>query len=147
MSNKKGIKIMKGGVCTAVGVVGAVVASWFGGWDTAFVTLFVCMVLDFVSGLLLAGVWHKSTKSQNGALESRAGYKGLCRKAMILVFVLVAYRLDLMIGVDYVRNGVIIAFTLNELISLIENAGLMGVPVPKVITKAIDILQEKSDVA
>ena len=82
-------------------------------------------------------------KDSTGALESRAGFKGLCRKCMTLLFVLVAYRLDIMIGTDYIRNAVIIAFCANEAISIIENAGLMGVPIPEVITKAVDVLQEK----
>lgn len=64
---------------------------------------------------------------------------------MTLIFVLVAYRIDLILGLDYIRNAVIIAFITNELISLVENAGLMGVPLPAVITKAIDILQKKSE--
>jgi toxin secretion/phage lysis holin len=57
----------------------------------------------------------------------------------------VATRLDLIIGTNYIRDAVIIAFIANELISLVENAGLMGVPLPDAITKAIDILQKKSD--
>ena len=64
---------------------------------------------------------------------------------MTLVFVLVSYRLDLIIGTNYIRDAVIIAFLANELISLVENAGLMGIPLPAVITKAIDILQKKSE--
>ena len=103
------------------------------------------MALDYVSGLVTAGVFHKSNKSDTGSLESKAGWKGLCRKCMTLVFVLVAYRLDLIIGTNYIKNAVIIAFIANELISLVENAGLMGVPLPAVITKAIDILQKKSE--
>ena len=63
---------------------------------------------------------------------------------MTLVFVLVAYRLDIVIGTNYIRDAVIIAFIANEAISLIENAGLMGVPLPAVITKAVDILQKKA---
>ena len=88
---------------------------------------------------------ESSTKTDTGTLESKAGWKGLCRKCMTLIFVLVAYRIDLILGLDYIRNAVIIAFITNELISLVENAGLMGVPLPAVITKAIDILQKKSE--
>lgn len=62
-----------------------------------------------------------------------------------LDFVLVAYRLDLVIGTTYIRDAVIIAFIANETISLVENAGLMGLPLPAVITKAIDILQKKTE--
>ena len=63
---------------------------------------------------------------------------------MTLVFVLVAYRLDLVIGTNYIRDAVIIAFIANETISLVENAGLMGLPLPEVISKAIDILQKNT---
>lgn len=136
---------MKRIVCTTIGAVGSGIAALFGGWDTGLVSLLIFMALDYVSGLVVAGVFHKSNKTDTGSLESKAGWKGLCRKCMTLVFVLVAYRLDLVIGTNYIKNAVIIAFIANELISLVENAGLMGVPLPAVITKAIDILQKKSE--
>lgn len=131
-------------ICTAVGVVGSAIAAVFGGWDEALVTLIIFMVIDYISGLVVAGVFHKSNKSENGALESRAGWKGLCRKCVTLLFVLIAYRLDLAIGVDYIRNAVIIGFMANELISIVENAGLMGIPLPGVIQNAIEILTQKA---
>lgn len=136
---------MKQFVCTVIGAVGSGIAVLFGGWDTGLVSLLIFMGLDYVSGLVVAGVFHKSNKTDTGSLESKAGWKGLCRKCMTLVFVLVSYRLDLIIGTNYIKNAVIIAFIANELISLVENAGLMGVPLPAVITKAIDILQKKSE--
>ena len=104
------------------------------------------MAIDYVSGLIVAGVFHTSNKTNSGSLESRAGWKGLCRKCMTLLFVLVAYRLDLVIGTNYIRDAVIIAFIANETISLVENAGLMGIPLPAVIIKAIDVLQKKTEV-
>lgn len=131
---------MKEGLCTGVGVVGSAIAAAFGGWDQAIVTLIIFMVIDYMSGLIVAGVFHNSTKTESGALESKAGWKGLCRKCVTLLFVLIAYRLDLAIGVDYIRNAVIIGFIANELISIVENAGLMGIPLPAVIQSAIDIL-------
>lgn len=95
------------------------------------------------SGVIVAGVFHKSKKTESGSLKSVAGAKGLCKKGMILLCVLIAYRLDLATGVDYIREAVIIGFMSNELISIVENAGLMGVPMPAAITKAIDVLQSK----
>lgn len=136
---------MKQFICTFIGMLGSAIASIFGGWDTGLVSLLIFMALDYASGLVVAGVFHKSNKTDTGSLESKAGWKGLCRKCMTLVFVLVAYRLDLVIGTNYIRDAVIIAFLANELISLVENAGLMGIPLPAVITKAIDILQKKSE--
>ena len=137
---------MKQTLCAIWGLIGSVIASFFGGWDAGLATLLIFMAIDYVSGLIVAGVFHTSNKTNSGSLESRAGWKGLCRKCMTLLFVLVAYRLDLVIGTNYIRDAVIIAFIANETISLVENAGLMGIPLPAVITKAIDVLQKKVEV-
>ena len=129
-----------------VGVMGSIVASWFGGWDTGLATLVVFMGIDYVSGIIVAGVFHKSRKTENGALEFGIGWKGLCRKGMTLLFVLIAYRLDLAIGTTYIRDAVVIGFIANELISITENAGLMGIPLPGIIIKAIEVLSKKAEV-
>lgn len=136
---------MKRGLCTIVGMVGGFIASLFGGWSTGLVTLLIFMSIDYLSGLIVAGVFHNSPKTGTGTLESRAGWKGLCRKCMTLLFVLIAYRLDLEIGTNYIRDAVIIGFMANELISIVENAGLMGLPLPAVVTKAVDVLTKKAD--
>jgi toxin secretion/phage lysis holin len=136
---------MKNAICTTAGAIGGVIASLFGGWDAGLATLVMFMAIDYVSGLVVAGVFHNSKKTSSGALESKAGWKGLCRKGMSLLFVLIAYRLDLAIGLNYIRDAVIIGFIVNETISIVENAGLMGVPLPEVINKAIDILTSKSE--
>ena len=133
---------MKQTICSVLGVIGSAIASFFGGWDAGLTTLLIFMGLDYISGLIVAGVFKYSPKTDTGSLDSKAGGKGLCRKRMTLIFVLVAYRLDLVIGTNYIRDAVIIAFIANETISLVENAGLMGLPLPAVITKAIDILQK-----
>ena len=137
---------MKQTLCAIWGLIGSAIASLFGGWDAGLATLLIFMAIDYMSGLIVAGVVHTSNKTNSGSLESRAGWKGLCRKCMTLLFVLVAYRLDLVIGTNYIRDAVIIAFIANETISLVENAGLMGIPLPAVIIKAIDVLQKKTEV-
>ena len=103
------------------------------------------MGIDYLTGLIVAGIFHNSEKTPNGTLESRAGWKGLCRKGVTLLIVLVACRLDLMIGSNFIRDAVVIAFVANETISIIENAGLMGVPIPAVIVKAIEVLRKKAE--
>ena len=108
-------------------------------------TLIFCMALDYLTGMLAAGISHKSKKSAQGGLESRSGWKGLCRKGISLLIVLVAYRLDLIAGTDFICNAVMAAYLVNELLSITENIGLMGVPVPKVLTGAIDLLKQKSE--
>lgn len=134
---------MKIHVCIAAGMLGSFLAYLLGGWDEALITLIIFMAIDYITGLMVAGVFKKSRKTETGGLESNAGFKGLCRKCMILLFVLIGVKLDLVLGIDYIRNTVIIAFITNELISIVENAGLMGLPIPKVIIDAIDVLKKK----
>lgn len=130
-----------------IGAIGGFVAMAFGGWSDALITLIVFMALDYVTGLIVAGIFKKSKKSENGALESRAGFKGLCRKGVALMIVLVAVRLDIIMHTSYIKDAVIIAFVANESISIIENAGLMGIPVPGIIARAIDVLRNDSEKA
>ena len=136
---------MKDTFCAIIGVIGGAIASAFGGWDAALTTLLIFMGVDYLTGLIVAGVFHASKKSESGALESRAGFKGLCRKGVALLIVLVACRLDIMIGSNFIRDAVVIAFVANELISITENAGLMGVPIPAVVINAIEVLKKKAD--
>lgn len=110
-----------------------------------FIILITFMCIDYITGLLLAGVFKKSGKSKTGGLSSAIGLKGLCKKGLVLLMVIVANLLDLALETNYIRNVVIIGFMTNELISIIENVGLMGVPIPKVINNAIDILKGKEE--
>lgn len=143
---KKGGEHMKETAAVSIiGVVGGIISTLFGGWDNSLTTLIIFMAIDYLTGLLVAGVFKASEKTETGALESRAGFKGLCRKGVTLFIVLVACRLDLTIGTNFVRDATVIAFIANETISIIENAGLMGVPIPKVIINAIDVLKSKAE--
>lgn len=139
------INHFKLGICTATGAVGSFMVSLFGGWSADMTTLLIFMGIDLLTGWLLAGVFKKSSKTQNGALESKASFRGLCKKCGILLCVLVSYRLDLALGTTYIKTAVVIGFMVNELISLVENIGLMGVPMPPQLTKAIELLKNKSE--
>lgn len=136
---------MKSEICALIGAVGGMITSVLGGWDTSLMVLCVFMGVDYITGLLCAGVFHKSPKSKSGALESKASFKGLVRKSVVLAIVLVAHYLDLVLGINYVRDAVCIAFIVSEAISITENAGLMGVPIPAKLVKAIELLQQKSN--
>ena len=135
---------MKNFICTAAGVIGAGIANIFGGWSAAMTTLIIFMAIDYITGLLVAGVFKASKKSPTGGLESHAGFKGLCRKGVILIFVLIGARIDLLIGTSYLKDAVCIGFILNEVISIVENAGLMGIPLPSAVTAAVELLRQKS---
>lgn len=136
---------MKASVCAGLGALGSALASAFGGWTAGLTTLVIFMAADYATGLLAAGVFKVSPHSPGGGLESRAGWKGLIRKGMILLVVLVACRLDLLLGSSYIRDAAVIGFCVNELISLLENLALMGVYIPEPIRKALDVLKKKED--
>lgn len=134
---------MKDAFCAATGAALGWLASLFGGWDDALTTLVIFMAVDYATGLLVAGVFKKSGKTEGGALESRAGWKGLCRKGTTLLVVLVACRLDLIVGSSFMRDTAVIAFVVNESISITENCGLMGVPIPSALAHGIEVLRKK----
>ncbi len=130
---------------TALGLLGGCIADLLGGWDAGLQSLFLFMAIDYFTGLIVAGVFKKSRKSQKGALESLAAWKGLLRKGASLGVVLIACRLDLLLGATIIRDATVIAYCGNELLSITENIGLMGVPLPKVITQALEALREKEE--
>lgn len=130
-----------------IGIVASLIASAFGGWSSAMTTLIIAMSLDFCTGLIVAGIYKKSPKTEYGGLASNIGYNGLCKKFMTLVFVLIGARLDLELGMDLIKNAVIFSFMTTEIISIIENAGVMGVPIPSVLLEAIELLKKKGEVA
>lgn len=136
---------MKETVCTIFGVIGSCIAGALGGWTSALNTLLIFMIIDYVTGLLVAFVFTKSPKTKNGGASSKVGFIGIIKKIMLLVLILVGHQIDIVLGVEYVRNGIIIAFIVNELISITENTGLMGVPLPKILVKAIDLLNDKKE--
>lgn len=136
---------MKNTLLTIIGVVGSGIIYLLGGWDMALQTLIIFMTIDYLTGFIVAGVFHKSKKTENGALSSKAGLQGIAKKIMMLLMVLVAVRLDILTGTDYIRDAVIIALCGNELISIIENAGLMGVPIPRKLKEAIEVLSRKEE--
>lgn len=116
-----------------------------GGWDRALEALVVCMIIDFISGFIVASVFHNSPKTETGTIASAVSCEGLIRKGMMLAFVLIGYELERMTGSGFIRESIIYGFIVNELLSITENAGLMRLPLPAAITNAIDILKEKSN--
>lgn len=131
---------------SVIGILSAAggwVANIFGGWDTGLQTLFIVMATDYVTGILCALVWKKSPKTKDGRFESKASFKGLMRKMAILLCIILAVRLDLQVGTTIVRNTVILFFIANDAFSIIENFGIMGVPVPPIIQNAFTVLKQK----
>ena len=133
---------MKQFFCAALGCIGSACCWAFGGWDAGLAALLVCMGVDYISGSIVALVFHNSRKSETGAYNSAYGLKGLCKKGLMLLFVLAAVQMDRVMGVDYVRDAVCIGFCTNEILSITENLGLAGVPMPQAVVKALEQLQK-----
>ena len=133
---------MKETICTIIGIIGGFFATIVGGWDSALVALLIFMGVDYVTGLVTAAM-GKSKHSETGKLSSTAGWIGLAKKFCVLLMIVVSVRIDIMLGTTYIRDAVCIGFCANELLSIVENSSLMGIPYPKPILKAIDILQKK----
>ena len=129
---------------TGFGFVTSIFASLFGGWSTGLRCLLICMVVDLLTGTIVAAVFKKSKKTKTGSLSSAVGAKGIAKKIMILCLVLICHQLDLMFGTTVIRDAATISYVANEILSILENAGLMGLKIPVVITKAIDILNDKA---
>ena len=100
------------------------------------------MGVDFFTGVVTATM-GRSKHTDSGGLSSKAGWIGLAKKVCTLLLIAVAVRMDILLGTTYIRDAVCISFCLNELLSIVENTSLMGVPLPPAIKKAIDVLQTK----
>lgn len=136
---------IKNSILTVLAAVGSFIANQLGGWDIALGVLIAFIALDYITGLLVAGVFKKSEKTEDGKLSSAASLKGLIRKGVMLLIVWVACLLDTLTGADYVRTAVILFFIGNEGLSIIENVGLMGVPLPKFLKNAFEAMKDKND--
>jgi toxin secretion/phage lysis holin len=135
---------MKETFCTLLGLLGSALCWAFGGWDAGLTALVICMSVDYISGSIVALVFHNSNKSETGAYNSAYGLKGLCKKCLMLLFVIVAVQADRLMGGDFVRDAVCIGFAANEILSIVENLGLAGIPMPQAVIKALEQLQQKN---
>ena len=136
---------IKNGILTVFSVIGSFAANALGGWDASMQVLVALMVADYLTGVLVAAVWHKSSKSSSGTLNSVAGFKGILKKCMILMLVWIGVLLDQALGSAYARTAVVLFFVGNEGISLLENLGLMGVPFPSFLRRALEALRDQGD--
>lgn len=134
-------KIFKG-ACTVAGAIAGI----FGEWNALLTILAVCMVLDYISGLIVAAL-GKSSKTEGGGIDSKAGFIGLAKKALIMLIVLLATVLDKALGTDRMvfQTAAACYYIANEGISITENAGKIGVPVPSALKRALEQLRDKND--
>jgi len=132
-------------VLAGIAAIGGVASQYLGGWDQLTQLLAWAMAIDYLTGALCAAVWHKSPKTATGGYESRAGFKGLIRKGVIILIVMIAAELDKLAGTTAMRTATILFFAANDGMSILENLGIMGVPYPPALKNAFEVLRRKSE--
>lgn len=125
--------------------IGSFIAEHLGGVDKMLTALVAFMVVDYITGLSVAFIFHKSQKTENGGASSAVGFKGIVKKMCILLLVGLAHELDYIMGIDYIRALSILFFIGNEGLSVLENVGLMGVPYPEFLKKALEAIKDKGN--
>lgn len=121
----KGVFALVGGSITAV----------LGGWDLALQVLVLFVVLDYITGLVAA--WYRKV------LNSQVGFRGICKKVLLFIPVAICYALDQVIGQEILRSLAIFFYIANEGLSITENLGLCGVPVPEPLMGALEQLGKR----
>jgi toxin secretion/phage lysis holin len=120
--------------CASIG--GAAACYLFGGWSALLGVLLTFVIVDYLSGVLAAGI--------EGTLNSRVGLFGIAKKVFIFAMVAVAHLIDTALGeLHLFRDATVFFYLANELLSIVENSGRMGLPVPDTIKKAVEVLKEK----
>jgi toxin secretion/phage lysis holin len=120
----------------AVAVIGTVATYAFGGWSQLFAVFLLTIAIDYVTGIAA------SLKEKKG-LNSEVGFWGLAKKGLMLLIIMLAHRMDIAFEIDILMTGAIYFYLANELISITENYGRLGLPMPDSIRKLIEILKNK----
>ncbi|SEL58295.1 toxin secretion/phage lysis holin [Paenibacillus sp. OK003] len=131
---------MSPSVSTFTAISGAFMTFAFGGWDQLLSLLAVAMAVDYITGLAAA------VRSGKG-LNSNVGFWGLARKGLMLTVILLAHRIDLIMGTDIIKGGAIYFYLVNELISITENYARIGLPLPDKLRQAIAVLKKQEDLS
>jgi toxin secretion/phage lysis holin len=125
-------------VTTSTGVLGAVLTYSFGGWSELLSFFLMAMVVDYVTGI------GASIKEQSG-LSSKTGFLGIFKKFLMAVVVVMAHRMDILLGSNVIMTGAIYFYLANEFISITENYGRLGLPLPAQVKQVIKVLKNKGD--
>lgn len=122
---------------TMIAIGGGIASYLFGGWSVMLSILLTFVIIDYVTGLVAA--------FKEGKLKSDVGLWGIAKKVMIFGIVTVAHLIDTALGEAHLfRDTAIFFYLSNELLSLIENAGRIGAPIPPALQKAVEVLKSKS---
>lgn len=124
---------------TVIAVVSTVASAWLGGWDMALQTLFMFMIFDYATGFLGA------IKNKN--LNSEVMFWGGIRKAAILIVIAIAVQFDNLVGdgTPIFRTLATYFYVAREGLSIVENFGILGVPLPPFVKDVLQQIKDKGD--
>lgn len=134
---------LKNIVSIVTGAIGSLLINLIGKPTDDLIILLVLMIIDLIVGFLISAIWQKSTKTDSGKLSSRVMFKGIVKKFLTLVIVVIAYQLDKLLIINVIRHIVIIAFIVEEILSITENIAITGIKIPTIIAKALDVLEKE----
>lgn len=134
---------LKSIVSVVIGTIGSLLINLIGKPTDDLIILIVLMIIDLIVGFLVSAIWQKSSKTDSGKLSSSVMFKGIIKKFFTLVIVVIAYQLDILLAMNVIRHIVIIAFIVEEVLSITENIAITGIKIPTVITKALDVLEKE----
>ena len=137
----------KEAICMTLGAIATTGVKLFGGWTPTLSVVLIMMGLDMVLGLVVALFFKNSPKTKTGAASSNAMLKGICKKFGMICVIAAAHQIDVAIGVDYIMLATIYGFIANEALSIIENAGLMGIVKSEALINAIEVIKSKANKA
>jgi toxin secretion/phage lysis holin len=121
----------------AFALLGGTITVLLGGWDLALQVLVLFVVMDYVTGLVAA--WYSKT------LNSQVGFKGICKKVLLFIPIAICYALDQVLGQEILRSLAIFFYIANEGLSIVENLGRTGVPVPDALGEALEQMKKKGE--
>ena len=134
---------LKNIVSIVTGAIGSLLINLIGKPSDDLIILLVLMTIDLIVGFLISAIWQKSTKTDSGKLSSKVMFKGIVKKFFTLVIVVIAFQLDKLLTMNAIRHIVIIAFIVEEVLSITENIAITGIKIPTIITKALDVLEKE----
>ena len=134
---------LKSIVSIVTGTIGSLLINLIGKPTDDLIILIVLMIIDLIVGFLISAIWQKSSKTDSGKLSSSVMFKGIIKKFFTLVIVVIAYQLDILLAMNVIRHIVVIAFIVEEVLSITENIAITGIKIPIVITKALDVLEKE----
>ena len=134
---------LKNIVSVVTGTIGSLLINLIGKPTDDLLILIILMIIDLIVGFLVSAIWQKSTKTDSGKLSSSVMFKGIIKKFFTLVVVVIAYQLDILLAMNVIRHIVIIAFIVEEILSITENIAITGIKIPSIITKALDVLEKE----